>query len=115
MRILFSTIFSVLFLTSSAQNTFVLNGRSKDYKITVENETCHETTCEGKSVVTITNAKTAAKVLSATIESLSFSFNENKEILLDSNNNFIYFMDLNFDGKDDIVLSKNTNPYNLIE
>jgi hypothetical protein len=115
MRILFSTIFSVLFLTSNAQNTFVLNGRSKDYKITVENKTCHETTCEGKSVVTITNAKTAAKVLSTTIESLSFSFNENKEILLDSNNNFIYFIDLNFDGKDDIVLSKNNNPYNLIE
>lgn len=115
MRILFLTIFSLFFLTSSSQNAFVLNGKSKDYKITVETENCIDTTCNGKSVVTITNDKTGIKVLSTTIESLFFSFNKNKEILVDSNNNFIYFIDLNFDGKDDIILSKNNNPYNLIK
>ena len=107
---------NIVTLKSFSQNNYELKSKSTlyDVRIEVENQDCNDNLCKGKSKIIISDKKTSKILFSKKIESLVFIKNETK-ILNDSLNNFIFFKDLNFDGKEDLIFASNDEPHGLIK
>jgi hypothetical protein len=115
-NLLILTILSISFsIKSFSQNSYEQNTKSISFNIRIELESqdCNDNLCKGKGEILIFDKKTSKKVFSKKVESLVFTKNETK-FLNDSLNNFIYFKDLDFDGKEDLIFASNDEPHGLI-
>ena len=115
-KLLILTILCISFsIKSFSQNSYEQNTKSISFniRIEIESQDCNDNLCKGKGEILIFDKKTSKKVFTKKIESLVFTKNETK-FLLDSLNNFIYFKDLNFDGKEDLIFASNDEPHGLI-
>lgn len=102
-------------IKSFSQNSYEVNSKSIFYNVRIELESqdCNDNLCKGKGEIVILDKKTNKRILSKKVASLVFTKNDTK-FLNDSLNNFIYFKDLNSDGKEDIIFASNDEPHGLI-